>query len=76
MQVVEAGGLLSYGPNGFDSWRRVAYYVDRILNGVKPAELPIEQVSELKLAVNLRAAKAMDIVIPESILVRADRVIR
>jgi len=76
MQVVEAGGFLSYGPDGMDSFRRVAYYVDRILKGVKPAELPIEQLSELKLAVNLRAAKAMDIVIPESILVRADKVIR
>jgi hypothetical protein len=51
-------------------------YVDRILKGVKPAELPIEQLSELKLAVNLRAAKAINIVIPESILVRADKVIR
>lgn len=76
MQVVEAGGFLSYGPDGMDSFRRVAYYVDRIVKGVKPAELPIEQLSELKLAVNLRAAKAMDIVIPESILVRADKVIR
>jgi putative ABC transport system substrate-binding protein len=76
MQVVEAGGLLSYGPDGYDSFRRVAYYVDRILKGAKPADLPIEQLSELRLAVNLRTAKAMDLTIPESILIRADKVIR
>ena len=75
-QFVEAGGLISYGADLFDNWKRTAYYVDRLLKGAKPGDLPIEQVSKLKLAVNLKTAKALGITIPESILVRADEVIR
>ena len=75
-QAVEAGGLLSYGPDGYDSFRRVAYFVDRILKGAKPGDLPIEQLSQLTLTVNLKTAKALGLTIPESILMRADEVIR
>ena len=75
-QFVEAGGLISYGADLFENWKRTAYYVDRLLKGAKPSDLPIEQVSKLKLAVNLKTAKALGITVPQSILLRADEVIR
>ena len=71
-----AGALMSYGTDSSGNWKRSAYYVDRLLKGAKPSELPVEQVSKLKLAVNLKTAKALGITIPESILLRADEVIR
>jgi putative ABC transport system substrate-binding protein len=74
--VVEAGCLLSYGSDSDRNWERVAYFIDRLLKGAKPADLPVEQISKLKLAVNLKTAKALGLTIPESILVRADEVIR
>jgi len=73
---VEAGGLMSYGPTFADLWGRAAYFVDRVLKGAKPSELPVEQVSRFRLAVNLKTAKALGITFPESILVRADEVIK
>jgi len=75
-QFVEAGGLLSYGADIPNTFRRAAYYVDRLLKGAKPSDLPVEQVSKLILAVNLKTAKALKITIPESILLQADEVIR
>ncbi len=75
-QYVEAGGLMSYGSFGPDNWVRAAYYVDRLLKGAKVADLPLEQVSTYKLWVNLKTAKALGIKIPESIMLRADEVIR
>ena len=75
-QFVEAGGLLSYGSSGPDNWVRAGYYVDRLLKGAKVADLPVEQVSTFKLTVNLKTAKALGIKFPQSILVRADEVIR
>ena len=74
--AVEAGALMSYGPDVTEVWTRTAYYLDRVLKGAKPGDLPVEQVSKLKLAVNLKTAKALGIPIPESILLRADEVIR
>lgn len=74
-EMVEAGGLMSYSISLRESYRRAAYYVDRILKGAKPGELPIEQPTRLSLVVNLKAAKALGIAIPQSILFRADRVI-
>jgi putative ABC transport system substrate-binding protein len=74
--VTEAGGLLSYGGNIRDTFRRVAYYIDRLLKGAKPSELPVEQSDRFWLTVNLKAAKALGITIPKSVLLRADEVIR
>ena len=73
---VEAGALMSYGPDISAVWTRTAYYVDRLLKGAKASDLPVEQASNLKLAVNLKTAKALGITVPESILLRADEVIR
>ena len=75
-QYVEVGGLMSYGSSNPDNYARAVYYVDRLLKGAKVADLPVEQVSTYKLWVNLKTAKALGIKIPESILLRADEVIR
>ena len=73
--IAESGGLLSYGPNLFDTTRRMAYFVDRILKGAKPADLPVEQASRLELVVNMKTAAALGLAIPPLILARADEVI-
>jgi putative tryptophan/tyrosine transport system substrate-binding protein len=72
---VESGGLMSYGPNFPDLFRRAADYADRILRGAKPVDLPIEQPTKFDLVVNLSAAKALRLKIPETFLLRADTVI-
>ena len=74
-QIAVSGGLLSYGPNLFDATRRQAYFVDRILKGAKPADLPVEQASRLELVVNMKTAAALGLAIPPLILARADEVI-
>ncbi len=71
-----AGGLLSYGPDLTEAMRRVTYLIDRLLKGSKAAELPVEQISRFHLAINLKTARALGVRIPESMLVRADELIR
>jgi len=73
---VVAGGLMSYAPDHLDLTRRAAVYIDKILKGVKPAELPVEQASKYQLVINLKTAKALGLTIPPSILARADEVIK
>jgi putative tryptophan/tyrosine transport system substrate-binding protein len=73
--LIEAGGLFSYGPNIFETARRMAYFVDRILKGAKPADLPVEQATKLELVVNLKTTKLLGIELPPILLARADEVI-
>jgi putative tryptophan/tyrosine transport system substrate-binding protein len=74
-RIAESGGLISYGPNAFDATRRQAYFVDRILKGAKPADLPVEQATKLELVVNMKTAAALGLTIPPAILARVDEVI-
>jgi putative tryptophan/tyrosine transport system substrate-binding protein len=74
-EYVEASGLISYGPNWVDQWRRSADYVDKVLRGAKPADIPVEQPTKFDLVINLTTAKALGLTIPESFLLRAEEVI-
>ena len=73
---VERGGLMSYSSNDIETFRRATVYVDKILKGAKPANLPVEQPMKFEFVVNLKAAKQIGLTIPPNVLVRADKVIR
>ena len=75
-RTVEAGGLLSYSSNEAENFKRAAYYVDRILKGAKPADLPVEQPTKFELVINLKTAKQIGLTIPQSVMYRADKVIK
>jgi putative tryptophan/tyrosine transport system substrate-binding protein len=74
-EYVEASGLMSYGPNWSDQWRRAADYVDKILRGAKPADLPVEQPTKFDLIINLTTAKVLGLAVPDKLLALANEVI-
>ena len=74
-QFAEGGNLVSYGPNLRESSRRLAFYVDKIIKGTKPADIPVELPTRVELVVNLKAAKALGVTVPQAVLLRADSVI-
>jgi putative ABC transport system substrate-binding protein len=76
VDYARAGGLLAFGVNFSDLWRRAAVFVDKILKGAKPADLPVEQPTKFELVINLKTARALGLTIPQSLLQRADEIVQ
>ena len=76
LSYARAGGLIGYSANAADTWRHVVVYVDKVLKGAKPADLPIEQPTKIYLVINIKTAKALGVTLPQSLLLRADEVIQ
>jgi len=74
-EIVESGGLMSYAPNAVDNYRRVAVFIDRILRGAKPGDIPVEQPTKFELTVNLGTAKALGLVLSPALMLRVDRTV-
>jgi putative ABC transport system substrate-binding protein len=74
-ESVDAGGLISYGPNFLELWRRSADFIDKILRGARPADIPVEQPTKFDMVINLKTARALGLAVPEAVLARADGVI-
>ena len=75
-EFVDGGGLMSYGADSIDLYRRAAVYVDKILKGAKPADLPVQQATKFEFVINLKAAKQIDLIVPPEVLARANKVIK
>jgi putative tryptophan/tyrosine transport system substrate-binding protein len=75
-EYVDEGGRMSYGRDNYDQYRKAAHYVDKILKGTKPADLPVQQATKFEFVINLKAAKQIDLTIPPRVLERADKVIK
>ena len=76
IEAVNSGGLLYYGADITESYRRIAYYIEKILKGAKPADLPVEQSTQFELLINMKTAKSLGVAIPNSVFLRADEVIQ
>ena len=75
-EIVDSGGLMSYAPRSPENYRRAAFFIDKILKGAKPGDIPVEQPTTFELTLNMKTAKALNLTVPPALLLRVDRVVR